>query len=194
MSDITYRLIEAPPGIPSPEIGSFVSQLDDQNLLLTEDTRGATIEELAWQPRAGTNTIGMLLAHIAIVEVFWICRAAAIEPECQTVLGIGVDDDGMPIPPDGRPPATLMGKDLAFYDHLLARARAFTYGWANKWTAADLDRRFQRTYANGKTYEMNVRWVLYHILEHEAGHYGQINLLRHLHRDAQVVTGVQGLT
>jgi hypothetical protein len=25
-------------------------------------------------------------------------------------------------------------------------------------------------------------WALYHIVEHEAGHYGQINLLRHQYR------------
>ena len=28
----------------------------------------------------------------------------------------------------------------------------------------------------------NVGWVLYHLIEHEAGHRGQINLLRHLLR------------
>jgi len=26
----------------------------------------------------------------------------------------------------------------------------------------------------------NVGWVFYHMIEHEAGHHGQINLLRHL--------------
>ncbi len=29
-----------------------------------------------------------------------------------------------------------------------------------------------------------MRWVLYHMLEHFSGHYGQILLLRHLYRDA----------
>jgi hypothetical protein len=27
------------------------------------------------------------------------------------------------------------------------------------------------------------RWILYHLLEHQAGHYGQILLLRHWYRD-----------
>jgi hypothetical protein len=27
------------------------------------------------------------------------------------------------------------------------------------------------------------RWILYHLLEHQAGHYGQILLLRHQYRD-----------
>jgi len=35
---------------------------------------------------------------------------------------------------------------------------------------------------DGSERVFNVGWVLYHILEHEAGHRGQINLLRHLER------------
>jgi uncharacterized damage-inducible protein DinB len=49
-------------------------------------------------------------------------------------------------------------------------------------TDANLERRFTRTRADGSTFEGNVGWTLYHILEHEAGHYGQINLLRHQYR------------
>jgi len=175
------RILEPVAGIRSPEIGLFLAQMDDQSRRLTEDTRGATVAELAWQPRPGTNTIGMLLAHNAIVELWWISHGALIPPDSDSVLGIGIDDDGMPIPEDGLPPATLAGKDLAFFDDLRARARAFTYEWAKRWTAADLDRTFLRPRADGE-WTMNVRWVFYHVLEHEAGHYGQINLLRHLHR------------
>jgi hypothetical protein len=29
---------------------------------------------------------------------------------------------------------------------------------------------------------LNIGWALYHLVEHEAGHRAQINLLRHLHR------------
>ena len=43
---------------------------------------------------------------------------------------------------------------------------------------------FQRTRRNGTVEEINVRWVLYHMLEHFSGHYGQILLLRHQYRDA----------
>jgi len=177
------RILQPVAGIPAPEIGLFLAQMDDQSRRLTEDTRGATVDELAWQPRAGMNTIGMLLAHNAIVEVFWISHAAVIPCDCPGVLGIGVDDDGMPIPEDGLPPGTLAGKDIAWFDDLRARARAFTYDWARRWTAKDLDRTITRQRADGE-WTMNVRWILYHVLEHEAGHYGQVNLIRHQHRAA----------
>ncbi len=185
------RILVPVAGIPSPEIGLFLAQMDDQSRRLTEDTRGATIAELAWQPQPGMNTIGMLLAHNAIVELFWISHAAMIPCDAPGVLGVGEDDDGMPIAEDGLPPATLAGKDLAFYDGLRERARAFTYGWAKRWTAADLDRTILRPRKDGE-WTMSVRWILYHVLEHEAGHYGQVNLLRHLHRTAPVDAGTAG--
>ncbi len=175
------RILVPVAGIPSPEIGLFLAQMDDQSRRLTEDSRGATVAELAWQPRPGTNTIGMLMAHNAIVELYWISIAAGIPCDCQGLLGVGMDDDGIPLPEGALPPATLAGKDLAFFDDLRARARAFTYGWAKRWTADDLDRTVPWTRRDGE-WTVNVRWILYHVLEHEAGHYGQINFVRHLYR------------
>jgi len=191
MTEPIVRLIDPTPGIPAAEAGSFLAQLDDQNLCLTEDTRGATPAELAWQPRPGTNTIGMLIAHIAIVEVYWLMVASeSVGPDyferVRGVLGIGPDDDGIPAAADALPPATLAGKDLAFYDDLMARARRFTRDIVARWKPADLDGRVQRvSRRDGSTWIMNRRWIVYHVLEHQAGHYGQINLLRHLYR-AQV--------
>ena len=102
--------------------------MDDQSRRLTEDTRDLTPAELAWQPAPGMNTIGMLLAHIAIVEVYWLNTAmeSGTPFPCHEVLGIGEDDDGLPLPADAAPPQTLQGKTLDFYDDLLARARKYT--------------------------------------------------------------------
>jgi hypothetical protein len=38
--------------------------------------------------------------------------------------------------------------------------------------------------------DYNVGWALYHAIEHFAGHYGQVNLLRHQYRAMR--TGVRG--
>ena len=40
-----------------------------------------------------------------------------------------------------------------------------------------------RRRADGSFRNLNVRWILYHVLEHQAGHYGQMLLLRHEYRD-----------
>lgn len=182
MPELVRDILVPPPGYRSREAGLFVAQMDDQSARLVADTRGLTPEELAWQPAPGMNTIGMLLAHIAIVEVYWtrIGPLGLADYDCQSVLGIGLDDDGMPIPAAAAPPAALAGKDLAYFDDLLRRARAFTKESVMPLTDADLDREVVRKRRDGTVSgPFNVRWILYHMLEHEAGHYGQINLLRH---------------
>jgi len=177
-------LILPPADVRSHEAGSFLAQLDDQTERLTEDTRALTPAALAWQPAPGLNTIGMLLAHIAIVEVFWTqvgpLRLTAYE--CESVLGIGVDDDGMPLSEGGLPPAGLAGKDLAFFDDLLARARRYSRRAIAALTDADMAAEIHRTRRDGSAHDTNMRWILYHMVEHTAGHYYQINLLAHQYR------------
>jgi uncharacterized damage-inducible protein DinB len=175
------NILTVVPSSPSRELGLFLAQLDDQTRRLTEDTRGLTRAALEWQPALGMNTIGMLLAHLAIVEVFWmqvgpLGRSSYSSDE---TLGITMDDDGMPLPPRGRPPKGLAGRTLKTYDDLLARARRYTREVAATLTDADLEREVTRTRRDGKVQVLNLRWVFYHVLEHFAGHYGQILLLRH---------------
>src|SRR6185295_1683584 len=127
MSTPQRSILEIPPGYKSKEVASWLAQMDDQTRRLTEATRDITPEELEWQPKPGMNTIGMLLAHNAIVEVFWtlIVLKRDEKPMAEPILGINMDDDGMPVPEEGTPPAGLAGKNMAFYDDLLSKARVF---------------------------------------------------------------------
>jgi uncharacterized damage-inducible protein DinB len=185
MTVITRDVLVPPPGYRSREAGLFVAQLEDQSARLTKDTRDLTPAALAWQPAPGMNTIGMLLAHIAIVEVYWtqVGPLGLTAYETESVIGIGLDDDGMPLAEGGTPPATLRGKDLAFFDDLLARARGYSKRALADLTDADLEREVTRRGRDGAVRSVhNLRWILYHLVEHEAGHYGQINLLAHQFR------------
>src|SRR5262245_1694503 len=170
-----------PDGFQTADAALFAAGLDDQLALLTTDLDGASPEELAWQAAPGMNTIGMLLAHLAIVEVFWTQVGLEGKPQdVMTPLGIGVDDDGMPVKEGGRPPANLEGRDLAFYLDLLAKARAYFKRAARGLTRDDLELVRTRMRRDGSTaISHQTRWVLYHVLEHFSGHYGQILLLRH---------------
>ncbi|HYR69537.1 MAG TPA: DUF664 domain-containing protein [Candidatus Dormibacteraeota bacterium] len=188
MSTPQRSVIEIPPGYKSQEVASCLAQMDDQLRLLTQTTRDITPEELEWQPKPGMNTIGMLLAHNAIVEAFWTLVALKREakPLAEPVLGINMDDDGMPIPEDGRPPASLKGKNIAYYDELFRKARAFLKESAKGVSDSDLDGEVVRTRDDGTQRVINIRWYFYHILEHFSGHYGQVLLLRHLYKAAHV--------
>ena len=185
MSSPTLYTIEVPAGYRSREIALFVAQMDDQSRLRSEALAGVTPGELEWQVRPGVNTIGMLLAHSAIAEAHWmeigpLGLAASRMPE---VLGLpDTDADGMPLPPGGAAPANLRGRDLAYFEGLLLRARDHTRRVSMALGDADLERRVTRTRPDGTQRAFSLRWMYYHLLEHEAGHFGQILLVRHLYR------------
>ena len=181
----TYTIAPAQ-GMKSKAVALWLAQLNDQLANLTEDTRGMTPDELSWQPAPGMNTAGMLLAHIALVEVGWIGTAAqGLEFFRIDELPVKWADSGMPLPEGAAPPAALAGKDLTFYDGVLRRARAYTTRALAPLTDADLDTRRSRIRRDGTKVDYNIGWAIYHVLEHFSGHYGQILLLRHQYRDAR---------
>jgi uncharacterized damage-inducible protein DinB len=184
MSEVVKSLLRPAENFRSREAASFYVQLEDQARILREAVQGMSAQELEWQPERGMNTIGMLLAHNAIVDVFWtqIAIAGMKESDTLPILGIGIDDDGMALAPDAEAPANLKGKPLAFYEDLLTRGRAYVQEAWSKVSDADMDKEITRERPDGSKRVLSVRWAMYHILEHYAGHRGQIQLLRHLHR------------
>ena len=173
----------------NPRIASFAAQLDDQLALLKKRVAGLEVRHLEWQPHPGVNTIGMLLAHLAVVDVWWISvapRGIGQGPDADALLrriiGIAMDDDGIPRPADGTHPQALHGKTVASYFEMLDAARAATHGVLRTWRDADVIASYQHNNRN-----ISREWTLYHVLEHFSGHYGQILLLLHLMRDAGVL-------
>ena len=183
MPEVVQSLLRPAEGFRSREAASFYAQLEDQARILRESVQGITAQELEWQPERGMNTVGMLLAHNAIVDVFWTQLAilGITETDSLPALGISMDDDGMPLAPDAEGPANLKGKPLAYYEDLLARGRAFVKEAWSKVSDADMDKQITRKRPDGSQRLLSVRWAMYHILEHYAGHRGQVQLLRHLY-------------
>ena len=171
-------------------VALFAAQLDDQLGLLKEAISGLTVAQFEWQPHKGMNTIGMLLAHLAIVEVFWINLAAEevqMQPDGEKIMkekiGITSDDDGMPLAPEGKHPEILKGKTHDDYVKMLDGARVTVHSALQGWNDTDLDKTFKR-----REWSISRMWTLYHVLEHFACHFGQILVLKHMMRDAGILT------
>jgi len=169
-------------------IALMAAALDDQFLLLREDVAGFSPAQLEWQLRPGMNTVGMLLAHMAIAEAWWMLAGVAEVADMQVAddlvhakLGVHLNDDGMPMPEGGLPPTTLKGKTLADLLGLIEASRKATHEILTSWTDVDLEIKF-KTPKN----EFTRRWALYHISEHFSGHYGQILLLKHIMKDNSI--------
>jgi uncharacterized damage-inducible protein DinB len=175
------------------QVALFAAQLDDQLSLLGKSVESLSVKQLEWQQNRGMNTIGMLLAHLAIVDLWWaVIAPKGMQPEPEgdvinmKVIGIRMDDDGMPIPKKGIHPDTLKGKTAKQYLEMLAMARRAVHKELRTWNDRKLPTRFVRMRGK-KRIQITHTWVLYHLLEHFAGHYGQILLIKHLMRDAGVL-------
>jgi Protein of unknown function (DUF664) len=186
MSPVTRSALVIPSGYASQEVASFIAQLEDLLKRQRDQTRRLTPADLEWQPAPGMNTIGMLMAHQAIIEAAWtrlgIDDLQLDQVRVEEILGIGIKDDGMPLPEDGAPPASLAGKDLAFYDDLMTRAREYLKRVAVNVKDSDLTIIRPRTRPNGEPRELELRWMIHFMVGHFASHFGQIQLLQHAHQ------------
>lgn len=190
-------------------VALFAAQLDRQHENLKKAVKGLTVEQLEWQLHPGMNTIGMLLAHIAIAEIFWI-RIAPTEIDdkkewdaiIKELIGIVGHEDGLPLPADGKHPESLTGKTLDQYLAMLDTMRATTNGTLAGWTDEKLnsapaisgkvlgawtDEQLDSTFIIEKEYRFSRAWALYHVLEHLSGHLGQILMLKHVMRDKGIL-------
>lgn len=170
------------------KIGLFAAQFEDQLARLKNEVKDLTVAQLEWQQKPGMNTVGMLLAHLSLVEVWWIKVAPneiEWEPEGKAIIQktCGIEDDGLPLPPKGKHPNYLKGFSAEKYLGILAKGRRVVHSEMKKWRDKDLD----KLYTLAKTNHFSRTWTLYHVLEHFAGHFGQILLLKHLMRNAGVL-------
>jgi uncharacterized damage-inducible protein DinB len=187
MSKVTLPVPEGYDLKASPVVSTTAAQLDALLTTLTRRVGEATPEELEWQLRPGTNTIGMLLAHLAVVEVYWVeAVGRGIESDeeadrvVQGILGIRMEEDGMPLSKDGTHPPSLAGKTLADYLEILRRARSATHRTLRSWD----DRMLAETRrVDGR--EVSLVWLLYHLVEHFSYHLGQIAQLDSFRRRLQ---------
>lgn len=179
---IESRIVPAP-GFRSPEVATKIAELAAVHELLREAVAGLSAEQLGRQPRPGRNTAGMILAHVAMVEVHLaqVGLLGETDGHVMDVLGLGPDDDGMRLEPGGAPAPAIAGRDLAWFSGLLARAHTHTRRACEELTDADLATDIVRPpRPDGSQRVFDRRYVLFHMVEHAALHMGQLPALRRL--------------
>lgn len=131
---------------------------------------GLSQEAVVWQPHPGLHSIGGTILHIAAVEVFWFERFVldlpGDEAERRLLMADETDVDEWRWP---TPPA----QPLAWYFELHDRIRARTLQSIKRWPSAE-------TLKDLHGSPRSMRWVLGHVIQHEAYHGGQAVLLNRL--------------
>lgn len=180
-------------GCRSAHVAMKLAELADAHAQLVAATKALTPEQLGWRPTPDSNSIAMLMTHVALVEVHMSQVGLRGEPHnhVHNVLPISFDDDGIPIEKyGGQTPAAIAGKPVGFFTDLLARAYAHTLEACAELDDALLAAEIRRPPRPDGSYRVfDRRWVLHHLVEHLAQHTGQIQVLKRQWLAAQAVAG-----
>ena len=165
--------LSAAEGFPTG-IGFYLSGLNDVREQLREALVGMSDEQIGRRAVPGAHPIGALVLHIGEAEWWWIqCVVAGrkMNDDDRRVSHWDVLDD-----PDG---FASKGYSAEYCLDAIDGIRERTRKDLALLTDNDLDRlvSFER---RGKTTEVSLRWVLHHLMDHEAQHKGQILMLKRL--------------
>lgn len=151
-----------------------------QMLWMLEETRGRTLAAVAglesdileWEPPYGGNSIASLLYHIPAIEADWlyveVLQAESFHKELIPYFPVDVTE------PDGRL-ARWRGESL---QAMRARLRSVRLELLDAFTTMSW-----QDYTDPRSlpeYDVTPEWVLYHLLQHENEHLGEIGVVKQL--------------
>lgn len=147
--------------------------LNDTRTTTLLTVRNFSSIELDWQYKAGWNTIGALLSHISAIEHYF--RIVYIENRELTVAEntelTPALDMGVHIP------LLIKGKEIDSYIHELSVSRQKLIKSLKQVNFEDFSETFEsKDY--GST--CNMAWILFHMIEDEIYHRGQISMIKKL--------------
>lgn len=158
----------------TPRVGLLFSMMEKAREKLLKRIEELTLEEMDYSPSGRRiETIGTLLLHIAAVEWSWI-----FEDIGDTAMDYEKWKHAFPLREDVDQ-LTKQGKK--FYIQRLAEVRSEVFTWMKSIDDKELD----RLVPLGET-DVSIEWILFHLIEHEAMHIGQISILSRMYDMTQV--------
>lgn len=158
----------------TPRIGRYLAQMDDVSARVRRYVDGLTSAQLDWHPNDKCESIGTLLLHNAAAERSWIgediLRNPMSEEEWKYAFPIRLN-----IP-------QISGMSLEYYLTIMNRTREESKAALRELTDDDLSREIVPLDAGegNDSKKFTIEWILYHLVEHEAHHKGQIALMKRL--------------
>ncbi len=170
-------LVIVPPAAVHPDIGRFLWMLEDVRAITKRCVDGISQTVLDWSPAPAANSIGTLLYHIALVEAGWLYGEALARPFPGDIIALLPDDSR-----DASGHLTVV-TGVSIAEHL-ARLDAVRAHFLAAYGAMSPDA--FRHVRGMPDYDVTPEWIAYHLIEHEAGHRGELATIRTL---AEIATG-----
>jgi uncharacterized damage-inducible protein DinB len=154
-----------------PIVGRYLTMLADCRQLTIEAIRNTRDDLLYWRRNEIDSNISDLLYHIALVEADWLYTEVLESPLPEHLRQHLPYDDR-----DSHGRLIQIGSErLEDSFGRMEKVRATLNS-----TFVDMDLTDFRRARTLPKYDVTPEWVLHHLLQHEAEHRGQINLLRRL--------------
>jgi uncharacterized damage-inducible protein DinB len=167
------RVLAAHPGV-STGIGHYLAGMEEVRSQLIAAVKDIPDEFIGKPAFLGAHSIGGLVLHIGEAEWFWIQMVVAghqLTEEDEKAPCWDILDDVEAVARNGYNAAFCLQEA----EKIRNQTRDVLFSYNDK----DLDRIiiYER---QGKPTEHNLRWILHHLIDHEAQHKGQILMLKRL--------------
>ena len=175
--DSEREVLSLEPAADHPEVGRWLSALEDARRDTLKELEGVPDEALEWTPPGvAPNTIGTLLYHIALVEADWLLTdllgPEGARPWPKDLLPLGHRD------PKGQ---LTVVEGMSMQEHLdrLVAVRDLILEYFQPMSLEDFHGLRSR-----EQFDLSPAWVLHHLLQHEAEHRANIAWVRETWRQA----------
>ena len=170
---MSRRTLSSTPGL-STEIGFYLNAMDEVRDQLREAVAGMADEQISRSVIPGAHSIAALVLHIGEAEWYWMQNV---------VSGHQVTDEIRNAPFwDVLKEPKLSSKQSYSAEFCLNEIKRIRQQTAET-LASFNDTQFDHVFPyerNGETHELTLRWILHHLIDHEAQHKGQILMLKRL--------------
>ncbi len=171
--EINRQTLEPVEGVPI-QIGYYLAGMEEVRDQLREAVRDLSNKVTHEKLRPDTHTIAQLILHCGEAEWWWIqCVVNGREIDEELKASVFWD-----VLENGHEPSEEMSAGECINE--IDRISGLTLETLKNFADSDLDRYFVRKRPDGRTTEKSLRWVLHHLIDHEAQHKGQILMLKRL--------------
>lgn len=156
------------------EVGFYLGGMEEVREQLREAVEGMSDDQLGRPAIPGAHSIAALALHIGEAEWYWMQSV---------VSGQKVTDEIRQAPywdvlKDSKRFSS-QSYSAEFCLHEIKKLREQTHRTLAAFKDSDLERIFSIE-RSGETHERSLRWILHHLIDHEAQHKGQILMLKRL--------------
>ncbi|MEO8663907.1 MAG: DinB family protein [Ignavibacteria bacterium] len=154
------------------QIKIFNWMFEDLRSETLKGVKHLTKEQMMQSPLEGEFPIGSYLMHLAECDIYWLEQLSGTEQPAGLKKKAYYDKwfDS----PESDPPTEAL--EVNTYLDVIAEARKNFLDYLSSMTDEQLEETIVRQ-GKVKTQEMPKKWIVYHLLEHEAHHRGQMFML-----------------